>query len=121
MLELAYSITKSKKETDIIKKAVNYINRNYTQNITLDTVCKVFSCTRSYMSHNFKKETGQGFREYLTSIRIRSAKLLLRYSDLNVTEISDSLGFCDSNYFSLVFKKYTGKSPTEYKKAKRQD
>ncbi len=117
MLELAY--TKSfdiKRPDNIIDEIIKYINRHYQENITLDRICKIFSKSRSSVSHTFKKETGQSFREYLVTVRLRSAKSLLLYSDLSVTEIAFSVGFNDSNYFSNTFKKYIGQSPGKYRK-----
>ena len=60
--------------------------------------------------------TGKGFREYLTELRLTDAASLLRYSELSVTEIAYSVGFCESNYFSNVFKKQYGISPKDYRK-----
>lgn len=117
MLELAYIKTDGqRKKEELIDKIIRYIKRYHTQNISLDDVCREFSCSRSHISHIFKKKTGQSFREYLTFIRIEDAKALLKYSRLTVTEIAFSVGFTDSNYFSNVFKKYVGVSPREYRK-----
>lgn len=109
MLELAYGKTDTVNDSkEMIDGIISYINRNYAQNITIKSICKRFSCSRSYISHNFKMATGKPFREYLTDVRINSAKSLLSHSNLNVTEIALSLGFGDSNYFSNVFKKNVG-------------
>ena len=116
MIKLAYMECEEEKDETFINAIVRYIKQNHTQNITLDHVCKHFGCNRSKVSHSFKSQTGKSFREYLTELRLADAKALLRYSDLSVTEISYSVGFCDSNYFSGVFKKWYGISPKEYRK-----
>lgn len=116
MLELAYC--KSQKndcDTTTIGKIIRFVNRNYTQNITIEQLCEKYSCSRSYISHNFKKTTGQNFREYLIYLRLRSAKSLLLNSKLNITEISISLGFCNPNHFSSVFKSEFGISPRTFR------
>ena len=116
MLELAYSkMDKPETESDIVESVIGYVNRCYTQDITLKDICDEFHCSRSYISHIFKKTTGMSFREYLTDVRIRAAKSLLKHSVLKVTEIALSVGFNDSNYFSSVFRTYTGFSPRAYR------
>ncbi len=117
MLELAYRKTEPRTEESLIVRMIRYVKQYHTQNLTLEELCRVFSCSRSYVSHNFKGHTGRTFREYLTDQRIANAKSLLQYSELSVTEIAFSVGFSDSNYFSNVFKKHTGASPMAYRKA----
>ena len=118
MLELAYTKLSDIKQPDnLISEIIKYVNRHYQENITLEQISKAFARSRSSISHTFKGETGQTFREYLISVRLRSAKSLLLYSNLSVTEIAFSVGFNDSNYFSNVFKKYMGISPIKYRNA----
>ena len=118
MLELAYiKLSDIKCSTNIIDDVIKYTNRHYQENITLNQICTIFSKSRSCISHTFKKETGQSFREYLISVRLRAAKSLLLYSNLSISEIAYSVGFNDSNYFSNTFKKYVGLSPSKYKNA----
>ena len=118
MLELAYLKTNNdgKSSTDFIDQVIRYIKQYHTCNITLEDLCKHFSVSRFYISHRFKKSTGKTFREYLNSVRIEDAKSLLKHSKLSVTEISFSVGFGDSNYFSSVFKKEIGVSPLAYRR-----
>ncbi len=122
MLELAYM--KMEEDNDIqdgiIPRVERYVKQHYTQDITLEDVCAEFSCSRSSVSHLFKKQTGKSFREYLKDVRIRVAKSLLRYSSISVAEVAISVGFSDSNYFSGVFKATTGMAPLAYRKLKRQ-
>ena len=121
MLELAYLKTENngKPENNAMGQIIRYVKQHHTRNITLDEVCEHFSYSRSYVSHMFKKTTGQGFREYLTQIRVEDAKALLQYSRLGITEIALSVGFTDSNYFSKVFKLHTGMSPVAYRKERK--
>jgi two-component system, response regulator YesN len=71
--------------------------------------------TPSYFSNLFKKEKGVSYVEYLTGVRIEKAKKLLCEKDLKIHEVSNMVGYEDSNYFSRVFKKIVGISPVEYK------
>jgi len=122
MLEFAY-IKEAKESTPAsLNEAIcRYIQRHYSIDLTTEHICKEFSCSKSYFSHNFKNYTGQTFREYLTNIRLNYAKQLLEHSDLSVTQISFSIGFNDSNYFSNIFKQKTGLSPLMYRKKQKKE
>lgn len=121
MLELAYlKEIKDPQAASLNETICHYIQRHYSIDLTTDLICKKFSCSKSYFSHSFKSYTGKSFREYLTDIRLNYAKQLLEYSNLNVTQISFSVGFNDSNYFSNVFKQKIGLSPLLYRKIKKQ-
>lgn len=120
MLELAYlKNVKETKDVTLIEKICRYIQRHYSIDLTEDMICKKFLCSKSYFSHSFKSYTSKSFREYLTDIRLNYAKQLLKYSNLNVTQISFSVGFNDSNYFSNVFKQKIGVSPLFYRNSEK--
>ena len=70
--------------------------------------------TKTYLCSIFKKETGKTINEYITETRMETAKLLLHQQDIRFYEISGMVGINDPNYFSTLFKKYTGLSPSEY-------
>lgn len=67
-----------------------------------------------YFSRLFKEETSQNFIEYLTKVRINSAKELMKRSDLSIKEICFKTGYADPNYFSHIFKKTEKLTPSEY-------
>jgi two-component system response regulator YesN len=67
----------------------------------------------------FKKETGEGFVEYVTKFRVEKAKALLKNADLKAVEVGPMVGFSDPKYFSKVFKKTTGMTPSEFKDRNR--
>ena len=71
-----------------------------------------------YFSKIFKEETGRNFVEYVTDIRIGRARELLLSSDMSMKEICGEVGYGDPNYFSRIFKKHAGVTPTEYKEKK---
>lgn len=118
MLELAYLKTEAnaKNEEDITDSVIRYLKQHHTENIGLEDICAHFSCSRSHISHLFKKKTGKNVREYICGLRIEDAKSLLKYSNLTVTEIAYSVGFGDSNYFSNVFREKVGVSPMRFRK-----
>lgn len=117
MMELAYSkLEESSATSRTIDEIIKYVHRHYSENITIEQICKTFSCSRSYVCHTFKKETERTFHEHLLAARLRSAKYLLLHSELSVSEIALSVGFNDSNYFSNTFKHHIGVSPRSYRK-----
>ena len=98
------------------ERAIEYIRSNFKSEITLDHIARMCSVSPEHMSRTFKKQTGFGFLEYLTHIRLQHAEFMLKNTSLPITEIASECGFCDSNYFSVIFKKNYGFSPRELKK-----
>ncbi|NMO97678.1 response regulator transcription factor [Paenibacillus lemnae] len=104
------------KHSPIIIKAVQYIKKNYKESLTIERLADVLAITPNYFSHLFKKETGVPFNEYLNRLRVEEAKKLLSSTDLMAYEIPERVGFQNYKYFLSVFKKYSGQSPTDYRK-----
>lgn len=95
--------------------AMDFIEKNFGKSdLNLSDVCSYLNISSSRFSTIFKDETGKTFMEALTITRIDKAKILLESTDLKNYEIADKVGFSDPHYFSVVFKKSTGQSPTEY-------
>ncbi|HPU62655.1 MAG TPA: AraC family transcriptional regulator, partial [Mobilitalea sp.] len=99
----------------LICKAKAYIEENYNKDISLDEVSRKVDISPYYFSKLFKEETGVNFIDYLTNIRIEKAKKLLLYSDMNIKNICLDIGYSDPNYFSRIFKKQVGLTPTEFR------
>lgn len=99
-----------------IRRAKEYIDEHYQDpDLSLDKIASQVTLSPSYFSMIFSQETCQTFKEYLTEVRIKKAKELLRTSLLNSADVSYAVGYNDPHYFSYVFKKTTGLSPTEYR------
>ena len=118
MLELMYLKNKVKKEETLTDKVVRYLKQNHTRDINSEEISKVLGCSRSKWSREFNRTAGMNLREYINKLRIEDAKTLLLNSRLSVTEIAYSVGFSDSNYFTNIFKKQTGKTPIAFRKQK---
>ncbi|WP_461205000.1 response regulator transcription factor [Clostridium sp. DL1XJH146] len=100
----------------IIKKVTQYIELNYQNQIKLTDLAELAHVNSSYLSRLIKKETGSTLTEIIAKIRIEKAKDLLSFSSMKTYEIAIKVGIEDPAYFSLVFKKYTGLSPSEFRK-----
>lgn len=94
---------------------LNYINQNYTH-ITLDMLCRRFHKSRSSLSHSFKKKNGIHLKAYCNNLKLRDAEVLLKNTDLSVSEICYSVGFESLSYFISLFKEKNGKTPLKYRK-----
>ena len=118
---VCYKMKEEKEElaVDLIRTAKEYIQRHFTQDLSLDEVSEKVQISPYYFSKLFKKETGENFIEYLTKVRIEKAKKLLRESQMTMKEISNAVGYSNPNYFSHTFKKNVGVSPSEYKERER--
>lgn len=104
------SIVHSQK--DVIK---DYIDRNYKKDISAKDVAGILGYSDVYFSKVFKQLFDDNFINYLTKIRIDRAKVLLKDVSFNIKEIGKSVGYADSNYFTKVFKRSIGISPSEYR------
>jgi len=111
--------SKNDSASPFIERIINYINENYSENITLDSLADKFSISKNYLSKLFKSKTGFGINEYLNIIRIKNAEHLIISTNFSMSKISTLCGFNDSNYFSTVFKKTNGLSPLQYRKSEK--
>lgn len=96
---------------------LEYVNENYSKDITLDEISTRFGFNPSYFSRMFKKALGSGYSDYLAFVRICKAEKLLRDTDMSIIDVSLEVGFSSVSYFNKVFKKHKNCTPTLYKKA----
>lgn len=99
-----------------ISEIIAFINKNYIEDLTLDFLSKRFFISTYYLSRTFKKITGLSLTEYINTIRIKEAEKLLLSTKLNITSISQEVGYDSITHFGRVFKSITGVSPLKYKK-----
>lgn len=99
-----------------ITRVIDIIERNYSQDISLNSVAEELNLNPAYISRLFKQITGQPFVDVLKKERIERSKELLVQSDLKINEISKQVGYSNSYYFIKVFKDMMGLTPGEYKK-----
>ncbi|MBR1892843.1 MAG: response regulator [Lachnospiraceae bacterium] len=105
-----------------VDKAEDYVKDNYAdKELTIESICNYLGVSSAYFSTVFKKETGKTFINYLTEIRMKKAVELLIDQNEKTYIIAEKTGYADPNYFSYVFKKQYGMSPSKYKAAMKQD
>ena len=100
---------------DLISQAKAYIQENYASNISLNEISEKFYVNPYYFSQLFKKKTGTTYQKYLTELRMKRAEVLLRETSLKVYEICEQVGYTDTNYFSKLFERSTGKKPSAFR------
>lgn len=99
----------------IISNAKHYIDEHLAEDISVSSIAANLYITPNYFSRLFKRITGEGCNEYIVRKRIEKARSLLETTSIKTGKIAMMVGYRDTNYFSLAFKKHTGKSPTKYR------
>lgn len=102
------------KTDKIVEAAKEYVRENYGEKLTLAAIASKIGISQGYLSSVFKKQTGGNLNDYINQMKIEKAKELLEKHEYMMYEISDMLGFENPYYFSKVFKKLTGITPSEY-------
>lgn len=98
-----------------IKRSIAYIHDHLDKELTLQQVAKFVHLNPNHFSEVFKRETGQTYIEFVTMARIEKAKLILDESPAKISEVASHVGYTDMKYFSQLFKRYTGFTPSEYR------
>ena len=101
-------------KSDAYNRIIRYMEEHIGERLSLDTICRDTLTGRSQLQKIFREAHGCGVIDYFSSMKIDTAKQLIRDNHLNFTEISDRLGYTSVHYFSRQFKKLTGMTPSEY-------
>jgi transcriptional regulator GlxA family with amidase domain len=100
---------------DPIKKAQDFIEKNYQEKITVEQLASMFALGRRNLERRFKKATANTVAEYIQRVKIEAAKMSLETSRENVNEVMYNVGYTDTKAFRSTFKRITGLSPMEYR------
>ncbi len=103
---------------EMLTEKINKFIDDNLSDVTPEALCRHLNMSRSSLYHKFSEETKKGLSEYITERKLASAKRLLRSTDFPVSKIARIVGYNDYNYFSKVFRRYFGKTPNMYRKAK---
>jgi len=101
----------------IVVQVQDYLHEHYFEKITLESLASLQNISVSQLKRIFKEQTGVSVITYLTNYRIGEAKRLIQESNLNFSQIALAVGYDNIYYFSTIFKKHTGMTPTEYSKS----
>ena len=118
LIQSAHStqLVSSNKMSDYyIKEAINYIEQNFQNNISIENVAAVCGINRSYLGKIFKKSTGQSPQEFLMNYRMVKAAELLKLTSLSIADIGSAVGYENQLHFSRAFKNNYGVSPREWR------
>jgi iron complex transport system substrate-binding protein len=105
---------------DMVLQAARYMDEHYAEPITAGTLAALLNCSPRTMQRMFSKRLALGPIDYLMQIRIDKAKQLLCRTNEGLKDIADAVGYADSYYFSRLFKRYTGVSPSAYRESMHQ-
>lgn len=105
---------------DIVLQAARYMDEHYAEPITADTLAAQLNCSARTMQRMFNKRLALGPIDYLMQIRIDKAKELLCRTNAGLKDIAEAVSYVDSYYFSRLFKRYTGVSPSTYRESMHQ-
>ena len=106
----------NKENPDLTEKAREYVKEHLESDDIVPAVANELGVSVSYLQHRFKKETGLSLLDYRNAERLKKAKLLLKGCDDRIIDISAACGFEDSSYFTKIFTREVGVSPTDYRK-----
>ncbi|MCR5671784.1 MAG: response regulator [Butyrivibrio sp.] len=107
---------KSEKENDYVQQVLDKTKELYAEKISIEGFAEEFGVSASYLSRKFKEATGLKYLDFLNKYRVQQAVKLLETGKYKIYEVSDMTGFSDYKYFSTVFKKYSGSSPSDFVK-----
>ncbi len=113
------SKSKINKSEATVEKILTYLNANYSQHITSKDIVEIFDVNFDYINRVFSAKTGSPIFSYLNFLRISNAKQLIETTELPFSEIAYLVGIDDRYYFSKLFKKITGQTPSDYYKESR--
>ncbi len=109
------AVSSQKATNSVVIKAIDYINQNFTQPITLEEICNVCKVSKQHLCRLFQLTLSSRPMEYIAKRRISASKEMLTNSTKTIDEISEECGFCTSSYFCKLFKRYEGMTPTQFR------
>lgn len=113
-VRIVQDLSKSK-YSNIIQQAISYIYKNLTNKLTLRQISDAIYVHPNYLSTLFKKEVGMSLPDYIMKTRIDESKYYIRYTNTRISDIAAFYQFCNQSYYTQAFRKFTGRTPNEYR------
>ena len=104
------------REDSTFGRVARYIDRHYAEDLSIEQLARQFYLSPYHLSHIFRQKTGYSLKQYVLRRRLGEAQMRLVNAQDSVQTISEAVGFADASYFSRIFSKYVGLTPTEYRK-----
>ena len=102
-------------KSEMVKQGIEYMKHHFRESLSLDDVAEATGFSRFYFCRQFKNSTGYTVNEYLRYLRCREAEEMLQKTEMPISEIASECGFDDVSYFTKIFKKQTGRLPSQLK------
>lgn len=115
VVEKLYKAHVTNRQTDIVRRVKEVIEKDYSSDLSLESVAAQVYLSPSYLSMVFKRETGENFVKYLAAVRLEKARELLENTNDKLVDICRKVGYSDLPYFCTQFKKCFGVTPTQYR------
>ena len=109
------NLNKTASSAGVVKLTIDYIRKNFRRDIKLDNVAAYLRYNKFYLCRVFKEGTGQTIQNFILDLRINNAKVLLKKTNMQLTEIVYGCGFSSQAYFCHIFKKRTGMTPLQFR------
>ena len=106
------------KKDDLPFQIDSYINNNLSEDLNSEILCKSFQVSRAKLYQISMSNFGMGIMEYIRDLRVKKAREMLEQTTLSISQVAEGVGIKDYNYFTKVFKKETGMTPSKYRKLK---
>lgn len=119
--EIEYGSSRNEEVSELVKKTLAFIDQRFNKGIQLNDIAESFGVSPGYLSNTIRRETGYTFMEHITQRRIGLAKELLPDTALSVVQVAEAAGYGDYVYFTKIFKKNVGISPSKYRKLKMKN
>jgi two-component system response regulator YesN len=113
-VRIVQDLSKSK-YSNIIQQAISYIYKNLTNKLTLHQISDAIYVHPNYLSTLFKREVGMSLPDYIMKTRIDESKYYIRYTNTRISDIAAFYQFCNQSYYTQAFRKFTGRTPNEYR------
>lgn len=113
-------LQKSEWENPMVQTIIKMLSEKVESSVTIDEICNAVNYSRAYVCKEFRETTGKTIHQYYQELKIERATAFLKHGDMSIREISEHLGFDTPSYFCKMYKRITGKTPSESERKKKK-